>query len=419
MIEMSETINDLAAALAKAQARIHGAIKGSDNPALGKRYADLSAIWAACRTALTKNGLSVVQFPGETTEGHMTMTTMLMHASGQWIRQPLSIPLSRIDAQGYGSATTYARRYSLAAVVGVCPADDDGIATSDASSHLGAAPEPLPSGPIDAAQLTALAEAADADQERLCRYLRVPALSDLPARHYQAALRALEQSRGLSAQSSRQGSGAWFALRCGRVTASRAADLIARTKTGWGASRAHYMAQLVVERLTGTVEPSHPTAAMRWGTQTEPEARAAYQLQRDVAVREADFILHPDIFMAGASPDGLVGEDGLVEIKCPNSATHIEVLRSATIPERYQLQMLWQMACTGRAWCDFLSYDPRFPEPLRLFIKRLDRDEARIAELERQVEAFIAELDEAVTAIEARHATPTSAGVNVINLVAA
>lgn len=213
---------------------------------------------------------------------------------------------------------------------------------------------------------------------------------------------------------SAQGSEAWFAIRCGRVTASRIADLMARTKTGWGASRASYKAQLVVERLTGAVEPSYQNAAMRWGTETEPEARAAYCFYHDASVSEVDFALHPTMFMAGASPDGLVGDDGLVEIKCPTSATHIETLRSGKIPDRYQLQMLWQMACTGRAWCDFLSYDPRFPEPLRLFARRLDRDDARISELELHVRDFIAEVDEAVAALEKRQEPHTPPSLTLI-----
>lgn len=202
-----------------------------------------------------------------------------------------------------------------------------------------------------------------------------------------------------------QGSQAWFHLRCGRATASRIADLMARTRTGWAASRANYRDQLVVERLTGTVEPSYPSAAMRWGIEKEPEARTAYRFYHDRHVAQVDFVLHPEMFMAGASPDGLVVDDGLVEIKCPNSATHIEMLRTRSISDRYQLQMLWQMACTGRAWCDFVSYDPRLPEALRLFVQRFERDDGRIAVLEEGVRAFLAEIDEAVASVEGGPAT--------------
>lgn len=203
-----------------------------------------------------------------------------------------------------------------------------------------------------------------------------------------------------------QGSDAWHDLRCGRVTASRVADLVSRTKTGWGASRANYLGQLVVERLTRTVESVPPSAAMAWGTQKEPEARAAYRFFHDEVVTEVGFLLHPQIFMAGASPDGLVGDDGLIEIKCPNSTTHIEFLRSRAIPPRYQLQMSWQMACTGRQWCDFVSYDPRLPERCRLFVTRFHRDDARIAELEQQVRDFLNEVDRSIVELANRNPCP-------------
>lgn len=188
----------------------------------------------------------------------------------------------------------------------------------------------------------------------------------------------------------------WFAARSGKVTASRVADVIAKTKTGWGASRANYAAQLVAERLTGTVEEGYTNAAMQWGTDQEPEARIAYEFRHEVTVFEVGFVPHPSIAMAGASPDGLVGEFGLVEIKCPNTATHIETLRSGSVPGKYLTQMQWQMACTQRDWCDFVSFDPRMPEAMRLFVRRVPRDEDLIAELEREVVAFLAEIDATV-----------------------
>jgi putative phage-type endonuclease len=193
-----------------------------------------------------------------------------------------------------------------------------------------------------------------------------------------------------------QGSPEWFAARLGRVTASRVADVISRTKSGYGASRANYAAQLVAERLTGEVAESYANAAMAWGTAIEPEARRAYEFYRDVDVVQVGFVEHPTITMSGASPDGLVGEDGLVEIKAPNTATHIDTLVSRTVPAKYATQMLWQLACTGRAWCDFVSYDPRMPETMSLFVNRVFRNDARIAELEEEVRAFLAEIDETV-----------------------
>jgi len=189
-----------------------------------------------------------------------------------------------------------------------------------------------------------------------------------------------------------QGSDEWKALRLGKVTASRVSDVVARTKTGYGAGRANYMAQLIAERLTGTPAESYTNAAMQHGTETEPEARSAYEFYQGVNVKEVAFVPHPKIDQAGCSPDGLVGDDGLVEIKCPNTATHLETLLGQAVPSKYDAQMQFQMACTDRQWCDFVSYDPRMPENMRLFIKRVARDDKRIAELESEIAAFLLEM---------------------------
>lgn len=201
-----------------------------------------------------------------------------------------------------------------------------------------------------------------------------------------------------------QGSDEWFAARCGKVTASRISDVIAKTKTGWGASRKNYLAELVAETLTGISAQGFTNAAMQWGTDTEPQARAAYELMFDVDVVQVGFVNHPDIAMSGASPDGLVGDDGLVEIKCPNTATHIETLREEKVATKYLNQMQWQMACTGRAWCDFVSYDPRLPGDLALWAKRVERDDEHIADLEKMVRDFLAELDQVVEDLTKRRA---------------
>lgn len=198
-----------------------------------------------------------------------------------------------------------------------------------------------------------------------------------------------------------QGTPEWHQARLGRVTASRVADVIARTKSGYSASRASYMAELIAERLTLTPTASFTNSAMQWGADHEPEARAAYEFMAGCEVVEVGFVDHPNIAMTGASPDGLVGEDGLIEIKCPNTATHLDTLISQSIPGKYQTQMLWQMACTGRRWCDFASYDPRMPEHMRLFITRLERDDARISEMEREVSSFLAELDAKLASLNA------------------
>jgi len=198
-----------------------------------------------------------------------------------------------------------------------------------------------------------------------------------------------------------QGSEEWHAIRLGKVTASRVADVVAKTKSGWGASRANYMAELIAERLTGATADRFVNAAMQWGNETEAEARAAYQFQTDAEVVEVGFVNHPTIAESGASPDGLVGNIGLVELKCPNTATHIDTLLSGAVPGKYITQMQWQMACTGRYWCDFVSYDPRLPPEMAIWIKRVDRDEERITELQDMVREFLAELDAKVADLRA------------------
>lgn len=198
-----------------------------------------------------------------------------------------------------------------------------------------------------------------------------------------------------------QGSDAWLEARVGSLGASRIAEAIARTKSGWGASRANLMAEMAAERLTGTPADRFTNAAMQWGTEKEPEARAAYEFLTDVDVALVGIVRHPTIDGTHASPDGLVGEDGLVEIKCPNTATHIDTLLGQKVPEKYVTQMQWQMACTGRRWCDFASYDPRLPEAMRLFVSRVQRDDALIATLEKDIAAFLAELEEKVASLRA------------------
>ena len=193
-----------------------------------------------------------------------------------------------------------------------------------------------------------------------------------------------------------QRSEAWFQSRLGRVTASRVADVIAKTKSGYSASRDNYMAQLICERLTGQQGESFTNAAMTWGTETEPLARSAFEAYADVMVEEVGFVPHPSIEMSGASPDGLVGLFGMLEIKCPNTATHIDTLLSQTVPGKYITQMQWQMRCCERQWCEFVSFDPRLPQDLQLFVKRVEFDPEYVAMLEKEVIQFLAELDDKV-----------------------
>lgn len=198
-----------------------------------------------------------------------------------------------------------------------------------------------------------------------------------------------------------QGTPEWFAQRLGKATASRIKDIVAKTKTGYSTSRDKYLTQLLLERLTGTVAESYSDAVMAWGNDTEPFARAAYEAQKGVMVDQVAFINHPTIEMAGASPDGLVGDDGLVEIKCPMSHTHLESLLGG-LDDQYKVQVQWQMACTGRKWTDLCSFDPRFPAELQLVIKRFERDDAFIATLEEEVIKFLAELDDKLNKVKSR-----------------
>ena len=198
-----------------------------------------------------------------------------------------------------------------------------------------------------------------------------------------------------------QGTPEWHAARCGKVTASRVADVIAKTKTGYGASRANYMAELIAERLTGAPAERFTNGAMQWGTEKEPEARTYYEFVTDREVELVGFVEHPNLAMCGASPDGLIGDDGLIEIKCPNTSTHIDTLLGQSIPAKYETQMQWQMACTGRQWCDFVSYDPRMPDSMRLFVCREARNDAMITELAEEVGKFLAELNAKVASLTA------------------
>jgi putative phage-type endonuclease len=188
----------------------------------------------------------------------------------------------------------------------------------------------------------------------------------------------------------------WFAQRLGKVTASRVADVIAKTKTGPSASRDNYATQLVLERLTNAKGEFFTNAAMQWGTDTEPMARQAYELKRNVFVDEVGFIDHPTIDMSGASPDGLVDKTGLVEIKCPESKTHMEYLLSGKPPAKYIPQMMWQMACTGREWCDFVSFDPRFPINLQIFVIKVEYDPTYVRMLELEITQFLDEVSKKV-----------------------
>jgi putative phage-type endonuclease len=189
-----------------------------------------------------------------------------------------------------------------------------------------------------------------------------------------------------------QGSQEWFSARHGNASASRIKDIIAKTKSGYSASRDNYMTDLVLERF-GVFQDQLDTAPIRWGNEQEPFARAMYEVNENVMVNECGFILHPTIDKAGASPDGLIADDGVLEIKCPNTKTHFEYLLAGEPPSQYVPQMAWQIICTGRKWADFVSYDPRAPEGLQYFKVRYVPEQSYIEMLESEVKQFLIEVE--------------------------
>lgn len=193
-----------------------------------------------------------------------------------------------------------------------------------------------------------------------------------------------------------QGTQTWFDNRLGRLTASRISDAISKAKretTGELQKRRDFKLELAVERVTGRTSEHFVSEWMERGIAFEDLARAAYELKTDTFTDRADLVIHPSIEWAACSPDGLVGDDGLCEIKVPKPTTHAEYLLAECVPERYLDQMMFQLACTGRDWNDFISWCPDFPEPLDLFICRLHRDPKRISEMENDARKFLEEVD--------------------------
>jgi putative phage-type endonuclease len=198
-----------------------------------------------------------------------------------------------------------------------------------------------------------------------------------------------------------QGTREWLQLRAGKLTGSRFADLMAVTKSGPSASRANLLVQVALERLTGEPEETYQNEAMRRGTELEPLARGAYEAETGELVELAAFVLHPSLPYVGVSPDGLIGPDGLIEIKCPASqAKHLSALRGGSHAKEYAWQVQGQLWVTGRKWCDVVSYDPRYPEGLQLAITRVMRDEIAIRNLAdacEKAEAEITQIGEELT----------------------
>ena len=200
-----------------------------------------------------------------------------------------------------------------------------------------------------------------------------------------------------------QGSDEWRQARCGSLGASAIADALARTKTGYGASRANLQARLVVERLTGIPQETYQNAAMLEGIEREPQARAGYIFETGEDVQQVGLIPHPIIEGTHASPDGLIGDKGVLEIKSPQPAAHLATLLGEPIPQKYTYQMLWQMCCANRAWADYVSFNPDFPPEMQMHITRIHRDDKAIAEIEREVSIFLQELDDKVQALRQRY----------------
>ncbi len=200
-----------------------------------------------------------------------------------------------------------------------------------------------------------------------------------------------------------QGDEEWLQARVGKVTASRMGDMMAKTKSGWGASREQYAAELLSELINGKPYQGYVTGPMAQGILNEPDARVEYEFEKGVRVEEVGFIPHPNIHRAGASPDGYVGSEGLIEIKCMQPSGHVAVLRTLKISDSHIKQMQFQMACTGRQWCDYVAYNPNYNPPYRCWISRVYRDENLIRTLEDHTRIFLQELDLALADLRAKH----------------
>lgn len=197
-----------------------------------------------------------------------------------------------------------------------------------------------------------------------------------------------------------QGTEEWLRERMGKVTASKISDVMMdASKAGYQ----NYRAQLVCERLTGQPTKTFKSRAMEQGNEVEPQARAVYSLETGLMVEEVGFIPHPTIEGAGCSPDGLVGPDGMVQLKCPEPKTHIEYLMGKAIPRVYALQLQWEMACTGRMWTDFSSYNNDLPEEMRIKIIRVNRDPRKIVELEVATRDFLTEVEQMVKDLKSQY----------------
>ena len=194
-----------------------------------------------------------------------------------------------------------------------------------------------------------------------------------------------------------QGSPEWLQLKCGKIGASRVDDVLKTLKRGGESeTRRKFKLQIAAERMTEIVKSNYVSDVMQWGLDQEPIARTEYELKTGNDVRQVGWVYHPTIEDAGCSPDGLINPDGGLEIKAPESTTHIDYLLAGKVPAEYEAQVMWSLACTEREWWDFVSFDPRMPKKHQLLIVRMYRDEARIKAMNEAVNQFLAEVDEVI-----------------------
>jgi putative phage-type endonuclease len=212
-----------------------------------------------------------------------------------------------------------------------------------------------------------------------------------------------KQSFAADPRTFEQGGELWKRARIGRVTASNIADVMAKGKSGEAIGRYKYKVKIVAERITGVAQESFSNAAMEWGVEQEPFAAMAYDVSRETMSERTGLWVHPDINWLGASPDRLVGEDGLLEIKCPNTTTHLTNIFENRVPSEYIKQIQCQLWVTGRQWCDFVSFDPRVGKRNELFVCRVQRDDSLIETMRTEVLQFLSEVDSLVNQLESNH----------------
>jgi putative phage-type endonuclease len=365
-VKARDAYQAFADAMSAAQAEMGRIATDRKNDQTKSRYASYGALDAAVRPVYVKHGFALsFNTDPDAPADHLRLRCKVTHRDGHCEPYQVDMPADGKGAKGgdvmtkthaAGSAMSYGQRYLLKMIFNLAVGEDD-------------------------------------DGQKACRTAPQHQISGAG----EAAINSIRETRSLPDME------AWKAKNDDMVQKLDRNDRAAFMDAWKDHARANYAAQLICERLTGVCEPTFSNAAMQWGTDQEPNAREAYEYQAGTFVEQVAFIDHPTIAMSGASPDGMVGADGMLEIKCPNTATHLDTLTNGKPAAKYITQMQWQMACACRAWCDFVSYDPRLPEELRLFVTRVERDDAMIADLEAEVAGFLAELDERLAGLTKRY----------------